>query len=36
MIVCNEKEHSITNQLCNFLGGGFKVTLNGTIRNDDF
>ena len=36
MIVCNEKEHSITNQLCNFLGGGFKVTLHGTIRNDDF
>ena len=35
MIVCNEKQHSITNQLCNFLGG-FKVMLHGTIRNDDF
>ena len=35
MIVCNEKEHPITYQLCNFFGR-FKMTLHGTVRNDDF
>ena len=35
MIVYNEKEHPITYQLCNFLGG-FKVILHGAVRNDDF
>ena len=40
MIVCNEKEHPITHQLCNFFffggGGWVKVILHGTVRNDDF